>query len=126
MVRTALRNGYDRPKQRDRHPAAAPDCEADILAWIVRNSEKSTPVTRTDVLYYCAAKLSFSVTRGWVDCFTGNHLSVLTAAKSSPQEDPRLQVPRIFLDETLCCMQEAVHGRLSDLVFNLDEDGISE
>ena len=31
-VRAALANRHDPPKQRGRHPAAAPQCEADILA----------------------------------------------------------------------------------------------
>jgi hypothetical protein len=46
--------------------------------------------------------------------------------KSSPQEDPHLPIPRIFVHETIRCMQEVVHGRHSDLVFNLDEVGLSD
>jgi hypothetical protein len=42
------------------------------------------------------------------------------------QEDSRLQVPREFLEETIRCMEEAVQGVVRDLVFNLDELGVSE
>jgi hypothetical protein len=42
------------------------------------------------------------------------------------QEGPQLHVARIFLDEIIRVMKEAVHMRPSDLVFNLDEVGISE
>jgi hypothetical protein len=42
------------------------------------------------------------------------------------QEEPRLQVPRIFLDVTRQAMKDAVHLRPADLIFNLDEVGISE
>jgi hypothetical protein len=55
-----------------------------------------------------------------MDTFIGRHLSELIEAKSSPQEDPHVQVPRIFLDETIRCMEEAVHGRTIDFVFNPD------
>jgi hypothetical protein len=45
---------------------------------------------------------------------------------SSPQEEPRLQVPRIFLEETICSLHETFHACPVDLVFNLDEVGISD
>jgi hypothetical protein len=43
-----------------------------------------------------------------------------------PQEDARLAVPCVFLDETMRCLGEYVHGIKSELVFNLDEVGVSE
>jgi hypothetical protein len=46
--------------------------------------------------------------------------------KSVPQETPRLEVPRCFLDETIHCITQFVQGRPLELVFNLDEIGISE
>jgi hypothetical protein len=121
-----LRNGDDRPKQRGQHLAAARDREPDLLAWVTRESEKSTLATHMDIRHYCAAKLSFPVTRGALDSVIGRHLSELINVKSTPQEKPRLQVPRIFLEETIRNMQEAVNRRLSDFVFNLDEIAISE
>jgi hypothetical protein len=46
--------------------------------------------------------------------------------KSSPQEEPRLPVPRILLEETIGSLHETLQGRRADLVFNLDEVGISD
>jgi hypothetical protein len=46
--------------------------------------------------------------------------------KSVPQETPRLEVPRCFLDETIRCITEFVQGRPIELLFNLDEFGLSE
>jgi hypothetical protein len=54
------------------------------------------------------------------------HLTDLLEATSSPQEGPRLPVPRVFLAETLRCMEEAVGGLVDDLVLNLEEVGVSE
>jgi hypothetical protein len=50
----------------------------------------------------------------------------LAETKSTPQEDARLEVPRIFLDETVCYLGEYVHGMKAELVLNLDEVGVSE
>jgi hypothetical protein len=61
-----------------------------------------------------------------VDSFILRRSDELTEKKSSPQEKPRLQVPRIFLNETISRMNEAVQGCPADLVFNLDEIGISD
>jgi hypothetical protein len=64
--------------------------------------------------------------KGWVDSFLGRHETELIETTSTRQGGPRLEVPRIFLDETIRGMNEAVHMRPSDLVFNLDEMEISE
>jgi hypothetical protein len=50
----------------------------------------------------------------------------LAETKSPPQEEARLEVPRIFLDETVRCLGEYVHWMKAELVFNLDEVGVSE
>jgi hypothetical protein len=50
----------------------------------------------------------------------------LSEVKSTPQEDARLEVPRVFLDETIRCLREYVKGMTAELVFNLDEVGVSE
>ena len=125
-VRAALQNGFDEPKQRGRHLAVDAESEADILAHIQRNYEKNMPTTRTDIRNYCSLKFNKKMTKGWVDSFIGRHLTELIETTSTPQEEPRLQVPRIFLDETIQAMKEAVHLRPADLVFNLDEVGISD
>jgi hypothetical protein len=46
--------------------------------------------------------------------------------KSVPQETPRLEIRRCFLDKTIQCISQFVQGRPTQLVFNLDEVGISE
>jgi hypothetical protein len=50
----------------------------------------------------------------------------LTETKSTPEEDLRLKVPRAFLDEMICCLREYIQEMKSELVFNLDEVGMSE
>jgi hypothetical protein len=66
------------------------------------------------------------MSRGWVDSFILPHSAELPEKQSSPREEPPLQVPRIFLEETIRSMHETRQGCPADLVFNLDEVGISD
>jgi hypothetical protein len=125
-VRSALKNGFDHPISRGRHLALDAISDASISEWIKKNAESNTAVTRTDIKNYCFKVYKFQASRGWVDSFILHHSDEFTEKKNSPQEDRRLQVRRIFLNETICYMNEAVQGGPADLGFNLDEVGISD
>jgi hypothetical protein len=125
-VKAALENGLNEPKVRGRHFAFDDDSEVQILEWIQGQAEKCEPVTRTDLKHHCEVKYSRSISRGWVDSFILRHREDLFETKSTPQEEVRLEVPRAFLDETTRCLREHVQGMKAELVFNLDEVGISE
>jgi hypothetical protein len=79
-----------------------------------------------DILHSCVSKFSKSTTRGWVDSFLIRHDGDLTEMVSNRQDNLRRQVPREFLTVTICDMEEALQGSVWDLVFNLDEVGVSE
>jgi hypothetical protein len=61
---------------------------------------------------------------GGLFCFTPR--GRFDRKKSTPQEEVRLEVPRVFLDETGRRLRDHVQGMKSELVFNLDEVGIFE
>jgi hypothetical protein len=44
---------------------------------------------------------------------------------SCPQELPRFQVLRVFLEKTIGNVKQYVHGQAVELAFNLDEVGYS-
>jgi hypothetical protein len=46
--------------------------------------------------------------------------------QSIPQENPRLEIPRILWDEIVRYLREYVKRMNAELVFNFDEAGISE
>jgi hypothetical protein len=125
-VQSALANGLNEPKSRGRHMAVGAESDANTLAWIKRKAEISAAVTRTDIRNYCREVCKFQVSRGSVDSLISPHADELTEKKSSPQQETRLQVPRVFLEETIRMMHETIQGRPSELVFNLDEVGISD
>jgi hypothetical protein len=123
-VYPALGNERNEPKSRGRHSAVSAESDADILARITGKAEKNAAVTRTDIKNYCREVCKIEATRGWVDSFISRHSAELIEKKSSPQEAPRLQVPRVFLDQTV----RSMHPRCgtgsfsrSGIQFNLDE-----
>jgi chromatin remodeling complex protein RSC6 len=61
----------------------------------------------------------------WIDSFISRDETESTDARSAPQEESHLHVPRRFLEETIRTIRDAVQGRPVDVVFNLDEVGIS-
>jgi hypothetical protein len=83
-------------------------------------------VTGADVGARIVNQYHLPVTRGWVNSFIGSHLDRLCKVKNTPQESARLEVPRCFLDQTIQCLIEFVHGCRAELAFNLDEVGISD
>jgi hypothetical protein len=102
-----------------RHSAVSAESDANVLGWTTGKAARNAAVTPTDIKNYCREVCQIEVTRGWVDSFISRHSAELIEKKSSPQEAPRLQVPRVFLDQTVRSMHEAVQGRPADLVFNL-------
>jgi hypothetical protein len=114
------------PTSSGRHLAVDAEWDAKILAWIQRQADKTATVTCTDIKNYWRELRKFEVSRGWVDSLISRDSAELTEKKSSPSEDPRLQVPRIFPEETICSMHGTLQGCPSDLVFNLGEVEISD
>jgi hypothetical protein len=103
-VKSALANEFEEPKRRGRDMLFDDDSEGEILPWIEVEAEKSKPVTHTKLRQYCEAKYSRSVSKGWVDSFIIRHGACFAEKKSTPQEEVRLEVPRVFLDKTTLCL----------------------
>jgi hypothetical protein len=97
-----------------------------MLACITGKAEKNAAVTRTDITNYCREVCRIEVTSGRVDSFISRHSVELIEKKSLPQEEPRLQVPPVFLDYAVRSMHEAIQGHPADLVLNLDDVRISD
>jgi hypothetical protein len=125
-VRNALGNGDAIPKRRGEHPALEDDTEKRLLEWTTKNAQNHACVNRTEVLHDCRETLSAAVTEGWVDSFLIRHHTELFETTRRPQENPRLEIPRSCLDTMGECLRQPVQDCCADLVFNLDEVGISE
>jgi hypothetical protein len=121
-----LSNTLEELKAHDRHLAVDEDSGEEILEWIEPQAKKCKPVTRTDIWHYYKAKYSRLVSRGWVGSFILCHRDNLTKIKSISQEDPILEVPCAFLDDTIYFLREYVQRMKEELVFNFDEVAMSE
>jgi AraC-like DNA-binding protein len=125
-VKDALANEFEEPKRHDRHMAFDDDSEGEILTWIEAEAEKSRPVTLTELRHYCEPKYSRFDSKKWMDSSIISHRACLTEKESTRQQEARLEVPRVFLVETIRCLREYVQGMKAELVFNLEEIGPSE
>jgi hypothetical protein len=73
-----------------------------------------------------SSKILSAGSQGWVDSFILRHRDELAETKSTPSEDARRKVRCIFLDESVRFLGEYVYGMKIELLFNLDEVGVSE
>jgi hypothetical protein len=105
-VQSTLANGFDQPKSRLRHRALRPESEVNILTSTRKQAEKSVPLTRTDSKHYFREVCKFEVSPGWIHLLILRHSAEFAEKKKSPQEEPRLQVPRVFPNETTRSMHE--------------------
>jgi hypothetical protein len=100
--------------------------EQKIFEWIAKKPLDHKAVNRTELLNYCVEQFGKHITRGWVDSFSTRHPDKLFETKSAPRENPRLEVPRSFLEAAVEAFWDHVHHSCAELVFNLDEIRISE
>jgi hypothetical protein len=125
IARAKLR-GYEDPPGRGRHYALETGVEQELIDWIANKAGNNTAVNKTELLHECNERFGKTITRGWVDSFIKRHPDQLFETKSIPQENPRLEVPRVFLEAAIEGFRDHVHHSCAELVFNLDEIGISE
>jgi hypothetical protein len=126
VVTRAKLRGYENSPARGRHHEFSPDYEAEIVEWLAKKAANNTTVNRTELLNEYIERFGKSITRGWFDSFFIRHADKSFETKSVPQENPRLEMPRDFLEAAIEAFLDYVHNACAELVFNLDEIGISE
>ena len=125
-VSRSLRNGPQDPKPLGRHQALENNIEEQIVTQIINKANMDEAMTYKQVLLYAKELFKKDLTRGWLNQFYLRNNHMIKKCRSFPQEDLRLCIPREYLKKHISNMQKNVGGRFSELVFNLDEVGISE
>jgi ribosomal protein L11 methylase PrmA len=125
-VQSALAHRLESPEERGKYPVLNQHREQQILDWIQQEAEKSTAVSKTEINDYCMRQFKASIIRGLVNSFILRHPGDIVQTKSVLQEQQRFQVPRVFLDRIVQNLNEHVQRRVAELLFNLDEVGISD
>jgi hypothetical protein len=67
-----------------------------------------------------------AIARGLADSFVSRDAAEIPDTRSSPQENQRLEVPRVFLEAGIEGIRTHVHNSYAEPIFNLDEIGIRE
>jgi hypothetical protein len=125
-VQAALAQWLNKPGQRGKHITLNQDREQQILDRIQQNPAQDTPVTREEIMDYCTAQFKIEFTQGCVNSFGLQYSHDIIPTKSAPQEQQRMKVPRAFPERTIQDLHDYVEGWVAELVFNLDEVGISD
>ena len=124
-VSRSIANGPQNPKPLGRHMALEGDKEEIIVNQIIQMSNEGKSMTQRQILSFVKERFNLSLTKGWVNQFFLRNRDKIKKCRSLPQEDSRLLIPRAHLREHIHNMHKHVDGRLSELVFNLDEVGTS-
>jgi hypothetical protein len=81
---------------------------------------------RGEIMDYWTSQSKIKSIRGWANSFVLRHSDVIIQAQSGAQEGQPSQVPGAFLESIVQDLHEYVQGCVAELVFNLDEVGISD
>jgi hypothetical protein len=114
--------GFIQPAPKQHWPTGSKSQKFAIIIWPLMKIQKRKfwnglkPKQKVQANYtyrpsaLCEAKYPRFVNRGWVEFFILRHRDDLTKIKNIPQEDPRLKIPRVFLDEIVRRLREYVQG----------------
>jgi hypothetical protein len=125
-IKRAPGNELNPPKLLARHGTTGGRSEPAIMNWIRWTAEKSNAPTQVDVLRHCTVQYGHRVTVNCLNFFLMWNCDQTFELPSTRQENLKLQVLGIFLDEMTRAMTEASSGCVSQFVYNLNEVGISE
>jgi hypothetical protein len=109
------------------HPTTlTQDQEQLLVQLIVQNAAQSKFMRKGEFLTEVEHLFGKVFTYQWVNGFLGRHAEQIVYTKISPQEDPRLQVPRPYLDHYIDLVKQHLVGVRSRLAYNIDETGSSD
>jgi hypothetical protein len=83
-------------------------------------------MTKSQLLGRVSKLFNRRLTFGWVDGFLARQAHAITSSTISPQEDPRMEVPRDFLDEYITLIKTRVVNMDPGLFYRVHETGCSD
>jgi hypothetical protein len=113
------------PKLPHRPPTST--LEQDEAAWqLIRNGASTgNVVLQRELLKFIETRFRKILTYGWVKSFLHRRAQNVNQVVVSPQELPQLQIPRRYLNEYIALIQKYLPIVPAELIFNLDETGLS-
>jgi hypothetical protein len=87
----------------------------ELVEWLANKVANHRAVNRRELLHECTERFGKNIPRGWVDSFITRHAHELFETKSIPQDNLRLEVPRIFLEAAIDVFRDHVHNACAEL-----------
>jgi hypothetical protein len=97
-----------------------------IIQEIERRADSGEYMTQGEILDWINLELKHRLNYTWISHFLERHSGTVMRAIVHPQEDPRLQVPRTWLNRYLALITKIVPLASCELIFNMDETGLSD
>jgi hypothetical protein len=102
------------------------DKEGAVCRMILEGARTGNYVTQRQVLRFVETEFHKVMTYGWLDGFLKRHARDVRRVVVEPQELPRRQIPRVYLERYLDLIKIWVPLVPAELIFNMDETGLSD
>jgi hypothetical protein len=100
--------------------------ENPVIEFIEAGHSKGDFVMQRSMLDFVEANFGKCLTYGWVTMFLVRQADRVCGAVVSPQEKPRLEIPRKLLDHYLALIKEYIPLVSTELMFDIDKSGFSD
>ena len=97
-----------------------------LVAQILSKRDTSEFMTIPEIIKYVEEAFKLTITRGWVNSFVFRYKDDLKKSVITAQDQLRLQVPRVYLEEYLDLIEVIIEATPAELVYNIDETGLSD
>jgi hypothetical protein len=104
----------------------AEDEETVIVLYIRQKTRPRNFVTWGPVLRFVEESVRMIAADSWLRSFLSRHADEVHLRVAKPQENPRLQPPRVYLDSCVALVGQVVLVSSTELVFNVDKSDLSD
>lgn len=126
-VRKILSKGPPKPDSHVGRPFTLSRQEENaLLLEIEQKAASQGYITQSEIIKWVREKYGKYLTYGWISNFLTRRSGQVIELTVGSQEELRLQVPRIYLQRYLRLIPRVVVGKSLELIFNLEETGISD
>lgn len=125
VIRRSLKAGIDEILSPGRHIELPENVEDEIVQKILKEENDGTPMKPKEVVLFASELTNLPLTKGWLGTFLLRKSEEIQRSESYPQNQNRVFIPRIYFTNHFHTMNVYITGKASELVFNLDEVGIS-
>jgi hypothetical protein len=103
-----------------------PEQETEICDPILEHDRERRWLTEGSILKWIEETVHCPRSSAWLARFLGRHTDKVVRTTVTPQEDPRLQVPKAWLDHDVALIAKLVPLACCELIDNMDGSGPSD